>query len=156
MDCNNTMRNKINTALKEALKSQDKRRISTLRLVSAAIKDRDIAARTNGSDGVSEDDILAILSTMIKQRRESIKAYEEGGRLELAQSEQEEIDIISGFLPQQLSDDQIATAVKDVICKVGAEGLRDMGRVMQTLKSEYANQMDFSKANKVVKETLSA
>ena len=148
------MRNAISAALKDAVKKQDKRRMSTLRLVNAAIKDRDIAARSNGREGVSDEDIIDILSKMIKQRRESVVTYEEAGRLELAQAEQQEIDIISSFLPPQLNEGQIEEAVRGVIQKVGAESLRDIGRAMAALKKQYAGKMDFSKASKVVKEVL--
>lgn len=148
------MRNEIAAALKEAVKSQDKRRMSTLRLVNAAIKDRDIAARTNGCEGVSDQEIIEILSKMIKQRKESVVTYEEAGRLELAQAEQEEIDIISAFLPPQLNEGQIEEAVRGIIQKVGAESLRDIGRAMAALKKQYAGKMDFAKASKVVKEVL--
>ncbi len=148
------MRNKINTALKEAVKSKDKHRTSTLRLINAAIKDRDIAARTNGQEGVSDEEIVDILAKMIKQRRESVVTYEEAGRLELAQREQDEITIISDFLPPQLSEGQIEEAVRGVVRKVGAEGLRDIGKAMAALKQQYAGQMDFAKASKFVKQML--
>ncbi len=128
--------------------------MSTLRLVNAAIKDRDIAARSNGQEGVSDREVLDILAKMIKQRRESIKMYEEAGRLELAQGEREEIDIITPFLPKQLSEEEVSKACKDVVDEIGAEGLKDMGRVMGTLKERYAGQMDFAKAGAIVKELL--
>ncbi len=149
------MREQINAALKDATKAQDKRRMSTLRLINAAIKDRDIAARTNGQEQVSESQVLEILSKMIKQRRESIQTYEEAGRLELAQREQEEIDIISDFLPKQLSEDEIGEACQQVVSEIGASGLKDMGRTMGALKERYTGQMDFGKASAIVKELLS-
>lgn len=153
--CGKKMRNQINERLKEALKSQDKRRVSTLRLINAAIKDRDISARSNGNeDGVSDDDILEILAKMIKQRRESIRTYEEAGRVELAEQEQEEIDIISDFLPKQLDDGEIRAECENVVSELGCEGLKDMGRTMGALKERYAGQMDFSKASAIVKELL--
>lgn len=145
------IRETINTALKTAVKAQEKRKISTLRLINAAIKDRDIAVRTSGKDGVSDDEILEILTKMIKQRRESVQTYEEAGRLELAQQEQEEIDIILGFMPKQLSESEIEAAVKAIITEIDAQGLRDMGRIMSALKERYAGQMDFAKASKTVK-----
>ncbi len=148
------MRNKINTALKEAVKSKAKHRTSTLRLINAAIKDRDIAARTTGQEGVSDTEIVEILAKMIKQRRESVVTYEAAGRLELAQREQEEINIISDFLPPQLSGGQIEEAVRTTVSKVGAEGLRDIGKAMAALKEQYAGQMDFAKASKLVKQVL--
>jgi uncharacterized protein YqeY len=149
------MREKISTALKEAVKAQDKRRMSTLRLISAAIKDRDIAARTKDqSDGVSDAELLEILSKMIKQRRDAITMYEEAGRLELAAQEQEEIAIIEDFLPRQLAEDEIRNACETAVNDIGAQSLKDMGRVMGALKGEYAGQMDFSKASAVIKSLL--
>lgn len=150
------MREKINEALKQAMRDQDKRRVGTLRLVNAAIKDRDIAARSHDRQGVSDDEVLEILARMIKQRRDSIAAFEEGGRLELAQQEQEEIDIIAEFLPKQFDDAEIRSVCRQVIGELGAEGLKDMGRTMAELKQRYAGQMDFSKASRTVKELLGA
>ena len=148
------MRDEINAALKEAIKAQDKRRMSTLRLITAAIKDRDIAARGQGRDKVSDADILDILSKMVKQRRESVKTYEEAGRLELAQQEQEEIEIIESFLPKQLSEEETREAVREVVEELGCSGLKDMGRAMGALKERYAGRMDFSKASAMVRELL--
>ena len=148
------MREKINQALKQAMKDQDKRRIGTLRLVNAAIKDRDIAARSKDRNGVSDDEIIEILARMIKQRRDSIAAFEEGGRSELAAQEQEEIDIVTEFLPKQLNEDEIREVCANVIKELDAKGLKDMGRTMAELKKRYAGQMDFSKASRMVKEVL--
>ncbi|MGI9405516.1 MAG: GatB/YqeY domain-containing protein [Hyphomicrobiaceae bacterium] len=148
------MREDLNAALKEAMKAQDKRRIATLRLINAAIKDRDIASRSNGQDGVSDTEILEIMARMIKQRRESVTTYEEAGRLELAQQEQDEIAIIEGFLPKQLSDDETKSAVDEIVKELECSGLKDMGRAMGALKERYTGQMDFSKASKMVKEHL--
>jgi len=148
------MRDHINNELKQAIKAQQKRRMSTLRLINAAIKDRDIASRSNGQDGVADSEILKILAKMIKQRRESVKTYEEAGRLELAEAELEEIDIIQSFLPAQLSDEESRTAVEEVIKDIGAESLKDMGRTMSTLKERYSGQMDFSKSSVMVREIL--
>ncbi len=148
------MRDQLNTALKEAMKSQEKRRTATLRLINAAIKDRDIAARSTSDDGVSDTEILEIMAKMIKQRRESITTYEEAGRLELAQQEREEIEIIEGFMPKQLGEDETRAAVDEVLKELECSGLKDMGRAMGALKERYAGQMDFSKASKVVKELL--
>lgn len=148
------MREHINQALKEAIKAQDKRRMSTLRLISAAIKDRDIAARSSDEKCVDDDEVLGILAKMVKQRHESIKTYTEGGRPELAQQEQEEIDIIEGFLPKQLSEEEIQAAVMEIMDEVGCQGLKDMGKTMGTLKERYTGQMDFSKASKIVKEQI--
>ncbi len=149
------MHERFNEALKVALKSQDKIRISTLRLINAAIKDRDIADRTdNGGAGVSEDVVLEILAKMIKQRQESLSAYEEAGRLDLADQERSEIVIIQEFMPRQLEDDEIIAAVDAALAQVGAETLKDMGKVMGLLKQKYTGQMDFGKAGARVKEKL--
>ena len=149
------MHERFNEALKVALKSQDKVRISTLRLINAAIKDLDIADRTdNGGAGVSEDVVLEILAKMIKQRQESLSAYEEAGRLDLADQERSEIVIIQEFMPRQLEDDEIIAAVDAALAEVGAETLKDMGKVMGLLKQKYTGQMDFGKAGARVKEKL--
>ena len=149
------MHERFNEALKVALKSQDKVRISTLRLINAAIKDRDIADRTdNGGAGVSEDVVLEILAKMIKQRQESLSAYEKAGRLDLADQERSEIVIIQEFMPRQLEDDEIIAAVDAALAEVEAETLKDMGKVMGLLKQKYTGQMDFGKAGARVKEKL--
>lgn len=148
------MRETIDAALKDALKTQDKRRISTLRLIRAAIQDRDIVHRGAGKDPVTDDEIMQILSKMVKQREESAKAFEDGGRAELAAQERDEIAIIRDFMPKQLGDAEVKQACQKVIAEVGAEGLRDMGRCMNALKEKYAGQMDFSKASGVVKGLL--
>ena len=149
------IRERINSALKEAVKSQNKTRTSTLRLVNAAIKDRDIASRTSGAnDGVSDDEILDILAKMIKQRRESVQTYEEAGRVELAERESQEIEIISEFMPRQMENGEVEQACKDVVGEIGAEGLKDMGRTMAALKERFAGRMDFGKASGVVKGLL--
>ena len=150
------MRERVNTALKDAMRSKEADRLSTLRLINAAIKDKDIAARGQGDDdaGVSNSDILAIMGRMVKQRQESARAYEEGGRLELAEKELSEIKIIEEFLPRQLSDDEAAAAVDAAIAQVGAESIRDMGKVMGALKAKYTGRMDFGKVGPVVKNRL--
>ncbi|MDA4847280.1 GatB/YqeY domain-containing protein [Hoeflea poritis] len=148
------MREKFASSLREALKAKDTRRVSTIRLIQAAVKDRDIANRGAGKDPVSDDDIMQILGKMIKQREESAQIYEEAARLELAQQEREEVDIIRTFLPQQLSDDDVRKACQAVVEETGASGLRDMGKCMNALKSRFAGQMDFSKASGVVKGLL--
>ena len=150
------MRHRISTALKDAMKSKEADRLSTLRLINAAIKDRDIALRGTDAetDGVSDDDILGILGKMVKQRQESARAYEEGGRLELAAKELSEIRIIEDFLPRQLSEAETAAIVDEAIATVGAESLRDMGKVMADLKGAYAGQMDFGKVGPMVKSRL--
>jgi len=149
------LRTRLNTALKEAMKAKEADRLSTLRLMNAAIKDRDIEARGAGSDeGVGDDVVLAIMGKMVKQRQESAKVYEEGGRLELAEKELSEITIIEEFLPRQLSDDEAAAALDAAIAEVGATSIRDMGKVMAVLKGKYTGQMDFGKAGPMVKDKL--
>jgi len=148
------MREKIAQALKAALKSQDKRRTSTLRLIQAAITDRDIANRGQGKDPVSDDEITQILAKMVKQREESARAFEEGNRLELAEQERQEIEIIRDFLPKQLGEEDTRQACAQVITEVGADGLRDMGKCMAALKEKFPGQMDFSKASGMVKTML--
>ena len=150
------LRDRITDALKEAMRNKATERLSTLRLVNAAIKDRDIALRGSGGgdEGASEDEVLGILGKMIKQRQESARAYEEGARLELAEKERAEIVVIEDFLPKQLSEDETAKAVTKAISKVGAESIRDMGKVMGELKGKYMGQMDFSRVGPMVKELL--
>ncbi len=148
------MRDVINAALKDAMLRQDKRRTSTLRLINAAIKDRDIAARSAGKDRVREDEILEILTRMIRQRQESVKAYEEGARLDLADAEREEIGIIRSFLPQQLDEAELRSVCAEAVKQTGAHGLRDMGKCMQALKERYPGRMDFGKASNLVKGML--
>jgi uncharacterized protein YqeY len=149
------LRERFTAALKEAMLKQEKRRIATLRLVQAAVKDRDIAARTAGKDGaVSDDEILELLGKMIKQRLESARQYEEGKRPELASQEREEIEIIKEFLPQQLDEAELRAAVAEAIKATGAESVKDMGKCMAELKARYAGRMDFAKARQVVKELL--
>ena len=150
------LRNSIPEALRVALKQQDKRCISTVRLLMAALKDRDIAARGKGdTEGISDDEILQMLQTMVKQRRESIQMYEKGGRKELAEQEAKEITIIERFLPQQLDEEQINVIVEKTINEIGADSLKDMGHIMSELRNNYAGQMDFSKASGLVKQKLS-
>src|SRR5262245_34044564 len=144
----------ITSALKDATKAQDKRRISTLRLISAAIKDRDIAARGDGKEKATDQELLDLLAKMIKQREESQKIYAEAGRAELAQQEAEEIVIIREYLPKQLSDSEMEKAVADAIAAAGASSIKDMGKVMGALKAKYAGQMDFGKAGALVKAKL--
>ncbi len=148
------MRETITAALHAATKARDARRVSTLRLVSAAIKDRDIAARTAGTEKATDAELLDLLAKMIKQREESKKIYEEAGRAELAAQEGEEVAIIREFLPQQLSDADMAKAIDEAIAEAGATTVRDMGKVMGALKSRYAGQMDFGKASGAVKAKL--
>jgi len=148
------MRETITAALTAATKAQHKRRISTLRLISAAIKDRDIAARTAGKDKATDAELLELLAKMIKQREESEKIYADAGRAELATQEAEEIVIIREFLPKQLSAADTDKAIADAIAKLGAASIKDMGKVMAELKANYAGQMDFAKASAAVKSKL--
>jgi uncharacterized protein len=148
------MRETITAALKHATKAQDKRRMSTLRLVSAAIKDRDIAARTAGKGDATDAELLDLFAKMIKQREESEKIYADAGRAELAKQEDEEIAIIREFLPVQLSEADVHKAVADAIAQAGATSVKDMGNVMAALKANYAGRMDFAKASALVKQKL--
>ncbi|MQV96911.1 GatB/YqeY domain-containing protein [Sinorhizobium medicae] len=148
------MREHFANALKEALKAKDTRRVSTVRLIQAAIKDRDIANRSHGKDPVGDDEILQILVKMIKQREESARVYDEGGRPELAQQERQEIAIINQFLPEQLSEEKVKEVCAKTVAEIGAHGLRDMGKCMNALKERYPGKMDFGKASGVVKDLL--
>lgn len=148
------MREQFANALKEALKAKDNRRTSTVRLIQAAIKDRDIANRGQGKGPAGDDEILQILAKMIKQREESARIYDQGGRPELAEQERQEIDIINTFLPEQFSEEKIREVCVAIIAETGAQGLRDMGKVMNALKERYPGQMDFAKASSLVKELL--
>lgn len=148
------MRETITAALHAALKARDALRVSTLRLVSAAIKDRDIAARTTDNGKATDAELLELLAKMIKQREESQKIYAEAGRAELAKQEGDEVVIIREFLPQQLSDDEMTKAIDEAIAQAGATSIRDMGKVMAALKSAYAGQMNFGKASGLVKTKL--
>lgn len=150
------MRNRLSEALKTAMKEKDAKRLSTLRLINAAIKDREIAMRGEGEDpsSVTDDVILGILGKMVKQRQESAKAYEEGGRLELAEAERDEIKVIEEFLPRQLSDAEVDKAIDKAVAEVGATSIRDMGKVMGVLKSNYTGKMDFGAAGPKVKARL--
>ena len=138
------LRASIMAATKQAMKDKAANRLSTLRLISAAIKDRDIAARAEGNDaGVGDDELLAILGKMTRQRSESAKTYEEAGRIDLAERELEEITVIEEFLPRQLDDDEVDAAIDTAITTLGAASIRDMGKVMGELKGKYTGQMDF-------------
>jgi uncharacterized protein len=140
------LRDKINDDVKQAMKAQDKLRLSTLRLMNAAIKNAEIDARA-GAAPLTDDDILGLLQKMIKQREDSVVLYEQGGRKELANQERSEIEIIRGFLPQQMSEAEAKAAIAEVIKQTGAQGIKDMGKVMATLKQAYAGRMDFGKAS---------
>ena len=150
------LRARVNAAVKQAMRDKASDRLSTLRLINAAIKDRDIAVRADGNEnGVDDGEVLSILAKMVKQRRESAKTYEEGGRLDLAAREEAEIEVIEEFLPRALSDDEMRKAVDDAVSETEADSIRDMGRVMGVLKGKYSGQMDFGAAGALVKERLS-
>ncbi|WP_085879982.1 GatB/YqeY domain-containing protein [Roseisalinus antarcticus] len=151
------LRSRVNSALKDAMKSREAERLSTLRLINAAIKDRDIAARTGeegGAEGVSDDEVLGILGKMVKQRQESARAYEEGGRLDLAERELAEIVVIGEFLPRQLDEAETEAALDRAIADTGASSIRDMGKVMAELKARHTGQLDFGKVGPMVKNKL--
>jgi len=148
------LRDQLAAALKDAMKSKNAERLSTVRLIQAAIKDRDIANRGAGKEEAGDDEILQILAKMVKQRDESAKIYEENARPELAAKERAEIVVLQDFLPKQLSDAQVRSNIAAIISEIGAAGAKDMGKVMAVLKERYAGQMDFSKASGAVKELL--
>jgi uncharacterized protein YqeY len=150
------LRERLADALKASVKSKDSRRTGTLRLILAALKDRDIAARGSGNtEGLGDDEILNMMQTMIRQRRESIEMYRKGNRSDLVTQEEEEIAVIESFLPRQLGPEEMAAASREVIAELGAASIKDMGRVMAELKARYAGRMDFAKASQVVKQQLS-
>jgi len=155
MSTANDMRTRINDATKAAMKEKDKLRVSTLRLISAAVKDRDIAARAEDRcEGIDSSEILSLLSKMVKQRQESAKTYDENGRPELAEREREEISIISEFMPQPLSDTEMRDVIANLVKESGATCLKNMGQIMGQLKKGYAGRIDMGKAGAVVKEHL--
>jgi len=148
------LRDDINNALKDAMKARDERRVSTLRLVNSALKNADIEARGQNKGPLGDDELLALLAKMIKQRQESIELYEKGGRAELAQQERDEIAIIAAYLPKQMSDAEVRTAITQAIAESGASSMKDMGKVIAALKGRYAGRMDFGKVSPLVKELL--
>ncbi|MEM6728117.1 MAG: GatB/YqeY domain-containing protein [Pseudomonadota bacterium] len=149
------LRTRLTAGIKDAMKAKEMERLQTLRLISAALKERDIVSRGEGrGDEVGEDEILALLGKMVKQRQESAKVYEEGGRIELAEKERSEITIIEEYLPRQLGEDEVDAAIASAIDETGAETLRDMGKVMGVLKSQYTGQMDFGAVGPRVKARL--
>ena len=150
------LRTTLNAAIKDAMKAGDKARLSTLRLMTAAIKDKDIASRTEGHDSAVTPDTghIELFAKMVKQRQESIAVYEQGGRPELAEKEREEIAVIQSYMPKQMSEDEARAAVAAVIAAVGASSVKDMGKVMAELKAKYAGQMDMAKAGAIVKSLL--
>lgn len=147
------LRDEFTASLKEAMRAGDKLRLSTIRLITAALKDREIEARGSGKE-VAEDDILALLQKMVKQRQESLKIYEEAGRTDLAEQERGEIAVITGFLPQQMDEAAVAQAIDAAIAATGAAGIKDMGKVMAALKEAHAGKMDFGKASAAIKAKL--
>ena len=148
------LRDDINNAVKDAMKAKDERKLSTLRMVNSTIKNADIEARGQGKPPLSDAELLSVLQKMIKQRHEAVELYDKGGRAELAEQERGEIAIISGFLPQQLSDAEAKEAIAGVIRETGAAGMKDMGKVIAALKARYAGRMDFAKASALVKGML--
>ena len=149
------LREQIKEQLVAAMKAKDEVKVSTLRMIGATLKDKDIAARPSGkTDGISDDEILSMFQTMIKQRKESIELYEKGGRSDLVEKEKSEIEIISSFLPEQMDDDAVKIAIESCIKETGASSIKDMGKVMGALKAKYAGQMDFGKASSLIKSLL--
>jgi uncharacterized protein YqeY len=150
------LRDAINTAVKEAMKAKEERKLSTLRMMNSTIKNADIDARGNGKPPLSDDDLLGVFQKMIKQRQESVELYEKGGRAELAAQERDEIAVIQAYLPKQMSDDDVKAAIAAVVKETGAASMKDMGKVVAQLKAKYAGQMDFAKASGLVKTALSS
>ena len=149
------MRSLLDKNLKEAIRSQEKQRLATLRLINAAIKDRDIAVRSEeNTEGVSDSEIILILSNMVKQRKQSIVQYEEGGRIELAERERQEIKIIEEFLPNQLNEQEIKEEVSKIIQSKDQLNIKDIGKIMSELKTNFSGRMDFGKASEIVKALL--
>jgi len=148
------LRDDINNSLKEAMKAGQALRVSTLRMVNSTVKNADIEARGQGKPALDDAALLSVMQKMIKQRQESVELYEKGGRAELAAQEREEIAIISGFLPKQMSDADVAAAIEAAIKETGAAGMKDMGKVIGVLRGKYAGQMDFAKASAKVKDLL--
>jgi hypothetical protein len=150
-----SLRQTLNDAMKEAMKAKDAKRLATVRMILAALKDRDIAARSETSrDLVGDDDILTLLAKMVKQREESAAVYVQGGRPELAQNEQDEIAVIRTFMPKQMDEAEARAAIQAVIAEVGATSIKDMGKVMGALKERFSGQMDFGKASAAIKDAL--
>jgi uncharacterized protein len=148
------LRDEINTALKAAMKARDERRVSTLRLVNAALQNADIEAQGRGKSALSDEEILGLLLRLIKQRQEAVELYDKGGRAELAARERGEIDISSAYLPKQMPDAEAKAAVAEVVKTTGATSMKDMGKVMAALKQGYAGKINFGKASAWVKELL--
>lgn len=150
------LRDDINAHVKDAMRAKDERRLSTLRMINSSIKNADIEARGNGKEPLGDDEILSLLQKMVKQRQESVALYEKGGREELAAQERAEIEVISSYLPTQMSEDEVNAAIKAAIAETGAAGMKDMGKVIAVLRGKYAGRMDFGKASGLVKAALTA
>ena len=149
------IRERLTESLKSAMKAKDALRLATVRLILAALKDRDIAARGSGhSEGIGEDEVLTMMQTMVRQRRESIEMYKKGQRDDLVKQEKGEIRVIEEFLPRQMSEDEVLAASQEVIAELDAHSIKDMGQVMSEMKNRYAGRMDFGKVSKVVKGLL--
>ena len=148
------LRDEINTALTSAMKGRDERRVATLRLVNAAIKNADIEAQMHGRPSLSDDDLVGLLRKQVKQRQESIEIYDKAGRRELADRERGEIDVIRAYLPQEMTEPEMKAAIAEIIAQIDARGIKDMGKVMAALKQGYAGRMDFGKASGLVKGML--
>ena len=148
------LRDDINNAVKEAMKAKEERKLSTLRMVNSTLKNADIEARGQGKQPLGDAEVLSLLQKMIKQRQESVELYQKGARADLVKQEQEEIAIISGYLPKQMSDDEMKAAIEAAVTETGAAGMKDMGKVIGVLRGKYAGQMDMAKASGMVKARL--
>ena len=148
------LRERLTTEMKEAMKAGDKRKLGTVRLIQAALKDKDIELRGAGKGPASDDEILAVMQKMIKQRQESLAIYEQGGRPELAAQEREEAEVIQSFLPKQIEEAEVRAAIEAAIAETGAASMKDMGKVVGALRGKYAGRMDFGRASGLVKELL--
>jgi uncharacterized protein YqeY len=148
------LRERFTTEMKEAMKAGDKGRLGAIRLIQAALKDKDIEARGNGKEPLSDEEILALLQKMVKQRQESITMYEQGGREELAQQERDEVEVISSYLPKQMDEAETKAAIEAAIAETGAASMKDMGKVVGVLRAKYVGRMDFAKASGLVKDML--
>jgi uncharacterized protein YqeY len=148
------LRERFTAEMKEAMKAGDKGKLGAIRLIQAALKDKDIEARGNGKEPLSDEEILALLQKMVKQRQESIAMYEQGGRTELAQQEKDEVAVITSYLPQQMDEAETRAAIEAAIAETGAASMKDMGKVVGLLRGKYAGRMDFAKASGLVKDML--
>lgn len=148
------LREKLTADMKDAMRAGDKARLGTIRLMNSAIKAADIDARPSGRDAITDAEILQVFAKMIKQRRDSVEQFTTGGRPDLAQNEQAEIDVIESYMPAQMSDDEVKAAAGGIIAEIGAAGMKDMGKVIAAMKDKFAGQMDFGKASGIVKDLL--